>query len=297
MELNRYDILFVGHFATGTIVPFEGPPFIEWGSPVLFASIAASCVGKKIAAITRISEREEHLLEPMKTAGVSLFVQSGETAEYRVVFPTPDVDKRQPYLVKAGDNITIDYIPPLEPSLAHVCCMGPHEFQLDLMRALKARGFRLSVDMQNFALQADDKTGAVYLEDVPEKREILGMADFVKLDAVEAQVLTGASDLREQADILEELGSSETVITCSEGALAQRTGKSVFAKFTNRSTQGRMGRGDTVMGSYLACRLDHSLEDSIRFAAALTSIKMETVGPFKGSMEDVMARMDSSVYP
>jgi sugar/nucleoside kinase (ribokinase family) len=77
--------------------------------------------------------------------------------------------------------------------------------------------------------------------------------------------------------------------------LAQRNGHSAFAKFTNMTTQGRMGRGDTVMGSYLARRLDHSVEDSIRFAAALVSIKMEHTGPFKGSIDDVIRRMDGAV--
>jgi sugar/nucleoside kinase (ribokinase family) len=120
------------------------------------------------------------------------------------------------------------------------------------------------------------------------------MAHFVKLDAVEAQILTGADVLKDQADMLEDWGSSETIITSSEGALARSKGKTTFVKFTNRSTQGRMGRGDTVMGSYLARRLDHSVEDSLRFAAALTSIKMESAGPFRGSLDDVIERMDRS---
>jgi sugar/nucleoside kinase (ribokinase family) len=146
--------------------------------------------------------------------------------------------------------------------------------------------------MQGFVLQADHKTGALHLGDVPEKNEILSMADFVKLDAAEAQILTGADVLKRQADILEDWGSSETIITSSEGVLARIKGETTFAKFTNRSTRGRMGRGDSVMGSYLARRLDHSVEDSLRFAAALTSIKMESPGPFTGSIEDITERMD-----
>ena len=292
LKMNRYDIVFIGHLGTGTIVPFKGSPFVERGSPVVFAAIAASCLEKRIAAVTQISESKEYLLEPLKTAGIDLFVQPGEITQYRVVFPTANVDERQTFLIKGGGHFAISDIPPFEPCLIHGCFMGVREFQLDLMRALKARGFRLSVDMQGFVLQADDETGAVRLKDVPEKREILGMAHFVKLDAVEAQTLTGADVLQDQADILEDWGSSETIITSSEGVLARNKGKTTFVKFTNRSTRGRMGRGDTVMGSYLARRLDHSVEDSLRFAAALTSIKMESTGPFRGSLDDVIERMD-----
>lgn len=49
------------------------------------------------------------------------------------------------------------------------------------------------------------------------------------------------------------------------------------------------------MGSYLAPRLDHPVEDSLQFAAALTSIKMESGGPFGGSLEDVLERMKTAV--
>jgi sugar/nucleoside kinase (ribokinase family) len=287
--MENYDIVFIGQMGMGTIIPFEGPPFDELGSPLLFAAIAASCLGKKIAAVTTISESEKYLLKPLMTAGVDLFLKPGETVKYRVVFPTPNVDERQAFHIRGGGRI--DEIPPFEPCLVHLCCIGVRGFQLDMLRALKAQGFRLSVDMQGFVLQADDETGAIHLKDVPEKKEILSMVDFVKLDAAEAQTLTEANVLQDQADILENWGSSEIIITSSEGALARSKGKTTFAKFTNRSTRGRMGRGDTVIGSYLAYRLDHSVEDSLRFAAALTSIKMESPGPFTGSIEDVTERM------
>jgi sugar/nucleoside kinase (ribokinase family) len=292
--MNHYDIVVIGQMGTGRIVPFEGPPFVEPGSPVLFAAIAASCPGKRIAAVTRISESEEYLLEPMKAAGIDLFLRPGETYQYRVVFPTANVDQRQVFRIKLAEPFVSSDIPPFEPCLLHLCCVGVRKFHLDLMRALKARGFRLSVDMQSFVLQTDLETGAVHLEDVPEKKEILDMADFVKLDAMEAQTLTGADVLQDQAGILEDWGSSETIITSSEGVLARSKGKSTFVKFTHRSTRGRMGRGDTVIGSYLARRLDHSVEDSLRFAAALASIKMESAGPFRGSLDDVIERMDNT---
>lgn len=296
--MNHYDIVFIGQMGMTRIFPFQGPSYVEkLGSPVIYAAIAAaSCPGKRIAAVTRISESEESLLEPMRSAGVDLFVQPGEVYKYRVVFPTANVDQRQVYRVRSSEPFVVSGVPTFEESLIHLCCIGGHEFQLDLMRALKARKLRLSVDMQGFMFQTDE-TGSTSLQDVPEKREILRMADFVKLDAVEAQVLTGVDVLREQADILEDWGSVETIITSSEGALVRTRGEDRFVKFTARGTRGRMGRGDTLMGSYLAQRLDHSIEDSLRFAVALTSIKLESPGPFSGSVEDINERMETLPLP
>ena len=293
--MNPYDIVFIGQLGTGTIFPFKGSPFIEQASPVVFAAMAASCLGKKIATVTQVTEDEEYLLGPLKTAGVDLFVERGETMQYRVVFKTADIDQRQPFLIKGAKQFVIEDIPPFEPCLMHLCCAGAPKSQLELIRGLRARGFRLSVDMQGFMLQPDRETGALHLKDIHEKKEILGIADFVKMDALEAKVLTGADALQEQANILEGWGSAETIITSSQGALAQCAGKATFAKFTNESTRGRMGRGDTLIGSYLPQRLDHSVEESLQFAAALTSIKIESPGPFRGSLDDVLERMGKSL--
>jgi len=46
------------------------------------------------------------------------------------------------------------------------------------------------------------------------------------------------------------------------------------------------------MGAYLARSIDHSVDESVRFAAAAASIKMETEGPFTGTLEDIIKRME-----
>jgi hypothetical protein len=289
--MDHYDIVFIGHMGRGTIVPFNGSPFIEESAPVVTASVAASCLKRRIAVMTKIPQGEEYLLAPLKTAGVDVFAYPGRIFHYRVVYPNPDVDQRQHFRENIGEPFAVSDIPPFEPCLVHFCCIGVPDSQMELMWALKNRGFRISADMQNFMLR-DDGTGAVHLCDVPNKKEIVGMTDFLKLDYSEGKMMTGSDDLQGQADVLVQWGNPEIVITSSKGILVRSKGKTALAEFTNRSSEGRMGRGDTVVGSYLACRLDHSVEDSVQFAATLTSIKMESAGPFKGSLEDVIKRMN-----
>ena len=116
--MHDYDIVFIGHINKDTVVPFQGPSFTEECSPVTFAAVAASCSGRRIAAVTRVGNGEEYLLEPLKDAGVHLFVQPGETTEGYIVFPTANVDQRQIYRIKVGEPFAIDEIPPFEPCLA-----------------------------------------------------------------------------------------------------------------------------------------------------------------------------------
>lgn len=114
---------------------------------------------------------------------------------------------------------------------------------------------------------------------------------MVKLDVVEAEILTGTTDLEQAAVIVEDWGCPEIIITRSDGVFARYKGKTYYERFSHRNSQGRTGRGDTTTGSYLVRRLDHGVEDSLKFAAALASIKMETSGPFRGTLEDVLERM------
>lgn len=216
----RYDIVFMGHLATATIVPFDGPSFVERGGPAFFGPLAASCLGKKIAAVTRVAESERELLEPLKRAGIDLFVQDRETAQIRVVHPSPNVDERQIVLRKRGGYFSIDDVPSVEPCVIHLGGLSDREFSLELMRELKSRGFSLSVDMQSFLWQVEKRTQVIRIGDVREKREILRLVDFVKLDMMEAKVLTGSDLIHDQARMLENLGASEIVITSAEGTLA-----------------------------------------------------------------------------
>ena len=115
---------------------------------------------------------------------------------------------------------------------------------------------------------------------------------MVKIDVVEARVLTGTEDLEKATEIVQSWGCPEVVATKSDGVLARKDGKTYFEKFSNNSVIGRTGRGDTTFAAYQSWRLTHDVPTSLKFAAALVSIKMETYGPFKGTLEDVFTRIE-----
>jgi sugar/nucleoside kinase (ribokinase family) len=289
---SRYDIVFIGHVTIDEIVAHEGSAIGVPGGAPLFGAVAAAVTGKKIAVITRIDERDRYIIEALEKNGIDVYLQFvQDTTHMRVVHPSANVDERVMYQTKDAGFFTIEGMPPLEPSLVHLGALTDRELTLEFMQELKERGFRLSVDMQGFVRQVDEATRVVRFGDVPKKQAIMSLADFVKLDVVEAKILTGTDNISKAAAICEGWGSSETLITRSDGVLVRSNEKDYFEHFSNRISPGRTGRGDTTFGAYLARRLDHSMEDSLKFAAALASIKMETPGPFNGTFEDVVQRM------
>ncbi|MFH0917495.1 MAG: PfkB family carbohydrate kinase, partial [bacterium] len=246
------------------------------------------------ALVTKMAERDSHCLDAVKAAGITVHVSpSPETTYHRVRHLTANVDERQMILVRSAGYYTADDLPNMEPTRLHLAGLNDQEFTIDFLRDLRARGFTLALDMQSFVRKVDSATGETELADVPEKVEIARLVEKVKLDVVEAKALTGTADLERAAMQFEEWGAPEIMVTRADGVLVRHQGTTYFERFSNRSTQGRTGRGDTTFGSYLARRLDHGVADSLRFAAALASIKMETPGPFAGTLEQVLERMST----
>ena len=121
-------------------------------------------------------------------------------------------------------------MPPLAARRVHLAGVTDQEFDLDFIRGLKESGHRLSADMQSFVRQVEPDTGRIALRDVPAKAGNRRRLDMVKLDVVEAKVLTGTDDLERAAWIVEGWGCPEVVITRAEGVLALVGGRNYLRK-------------------------------------------------------------------
>ena len=288
---KKYDITFVGHMCYDEIIPFGGEPHIAPGSAVLCGAMVAARVGKKVAAVVKMAEKDEHILQAMKDVGVDTYlIPSEETTYSRVLHESENMDERTLTLVKSAGLISIADVLQLDTTCVHLAGISDTEFDMDLMKGLKARGYSLSTDMQSFVRHVTPNRVIEY-SDVADKKEIAAMMDKLKLDIVEARLVTGTDDLEKAAIIIESWGCSEIMITQSEGVLARVNGKTYYEKFSNSNVTGRTGRGDTTFAAYLSHRLDHGVSESLKFAAALVSIKMEKPGPFSGTLEEVNKRL------
>jgi sugar/nucleoside kinase (ribokinase family) len=294
LQSGWYDIAFIGHMCFDEVVPYQGTPRVAPGSAVLCGALAAARVGKKVVVVTRMAPKDQAILEPMLQNGIEVQpTPSAETTYMKVVHSTADVDERQIYQLANAGFFSLADMPPLEAHHVHLAGITDQEFDLGFIRGLKEKSFRMSADMQSFVRQVDPVTHCISFNDVSSKIEIVGLMDMVKLDIVEAKVLTGTDDLAAAAQTISAWGCPEVIITQAEGVLAYVSGQTFYEKFSNRSVVGRTGRGDTAFAAYLARRMDHNAAEALKFAAALVSIKMETPGPFSGTLADVLARMQT----
>lgn len=291
---NVFDIAFIGHVCFDEVIPYMGEPSVAPGSAVLCGALAAARAGKKVAVITKLALKDENILESMLKNGIEVFsIPAAVTTYMKVIHPTADVDERQIYQLSSAGFFSLEDIPPMAAHQVHLAGITDQEFDFGFIHGLKEKGYRLSVDMQSFVRQVNPITHEIAFEDVPRKIEIVRLLDMVKLDIVEAKILTGTSDLEQAALIIEAWGCPEILITNADGVLARVNGKTYYEKFSNQSIVGRTGRGDTTFAAYIARRTDYDVSESLKFAAALVSIKMETPGPFCGTLDDVIKRMQT----
>jgi sugar/nucleoside kinase (ribokinase family) len=122
-----------------------------------------------------------------------------------------------------------------------------------------------------------------------EMRSTLENVDVVKSDAVEAEFLTGETDIYRAAEFYARMGPREIVLTHKDGLLIYADGNFHELNFYPQRLDGRSGRGDTCVGTYVARRLSMEPREAGIWAAAVTSLKMENLGPFNGSIGEVEA--------
>ena len=124
-----------------------------------------------------------------------------------------------------------------------------------------------------------------------EKEKILNIVYYLKADAVEAQFLSGESDIISSARVLASFGPKEVIITHKNGVLVYADNKIFEEPFKLKKIIGRSGRGDTCGASYVYMRLTLNPAQSTKWAAAATSLKMESNTPLKENRHAIENRV------
>ena len=127
--------------------------------------------------------------------------------------------------------------------------------------------------------------------DWTDKREALQYIHFLKVNEHDMEVLTGLSDPHEAARKLHEWGVKEVLVTLGSMGSLIYDGTDFYRipAYKPRQVVDATGCGDTYTIGYLYQRVSGaSIEEAGRFAAAMSTLKIEKSGPFCGSKEDVI---------
>jgi len=255
---------------------------------VYYGALALSKLNIRTAIITRLAKADYSYLEIFQKNGVKIFAYEAESTSgiKNTYFSENNLNERTCEPIAFAGEFSEKQIPDVETKVFHIGPIMAGEVSLQLIESITSKFDKVSLDLQG-VLRVRSGNDLIFV-DWPEKEQGLRQIHTIKADSVESEVITGEKDLVKAAQMIAGWGPQEVVITHADGLLVYAKGSVFETPFTNQSLNGRTGRGDTAISTYLASRLTSSPEKSCEFAAAATSLKLEKEGPFDRSSADVL---------
>ena len=285
--MKNYDVLYIGNYTKDTIVSPAGTRYVDGGA-VNYAAHAAAKLGLNVAVVTRLAREDNRVVERFTQCGIDCYpTYTPQSTLMKLEYPTTDPDIRSLSVTATAGSITAIDVDPIKAKAAVIGSSLRGEVGVDVIQKLKASNTLVAADMQGFVRVL--RGVELKYEPWEEMQSTLAHVDIVKSDAVEAEFLTGETDIFKAAKYYAGMGPREIVLTHKDGLLIYADGSFHEMGFYPARLDGRSGRGDTCIGTYIAKRLSLPPREAGIWAAAVTSLKMETLGPFHRSIYEVEA--------
>jgi len=283
--MKSYDVLYIGNYTKDTIITPSGTRYVDGGA-VNYAAHAAAMLGLKVAVVTRLSEEDNHVVEKFTQSGIDCFpIYAPQSTLMKLEYPTTNPDIRTLSVAANAGAIIARDVENIQARAAVIGSSLRGEVGVDVIGKLREKNMLVAADMQGFVRVL--RGMELKYEPWNEMASTLAHVDIVKSDAVEAEFLTGETDIFKAAKFYADMGPQEIVLTHKDGLLIYAGGNFHEMNFYPARLDGRSGRGDTCVGTYVAKRLSMDPREAGVWAAAVTSLKMENLGPFNRSISDV----------
>lgn len=286
--MKKYDSVIIGPVSLDINIDCEGVERRELGGAVVQSGYAAAKCGFRTLVLTKADRSDADTEARFADSGADLItLPSSHTCSIRNQYLTPDKERRICRSLGVCDPFTpsdLDVLKDCDVSIVHLAGLVWGDFSDEVILEASKYG-KVAVDAQCL-LRHVESDGSMAYHDWETKKKCLPHIDFFKVDAAEAEILTGSADRKQAAAMLYEMGAGEVVLTHNTEVLVY-DGKTYYTcPIKARNLSGRTGRGDTTFAGYLNSRIEQDIPEALLFATALVSLKMETPGPF---MQDIGA--------
>ncbi len=287
IEDIEYDILIIGPVSLDCNVDYLGNERRELGGAIVQSGYAAVNSGNKVAVYTKFNQSEVDKNNLFKDAkDIRLIIgDSKHTCSIKNIYNTPDCEERRCISTGVCDRFYFDEIQDIKTDIYYFAGLIDGDFDEEIIKEASKYG-KTALDTQSVLRYVKDN-GEMDFRDWINKKEYMPYIDYIKADAKEAKILTGCDDRYEAARELKKLGAKEIMISHNTEMLIYDGEEFHTCPVVSDNLSGRTGRGDTVFAAYVTERRTKSIEESLQYATALVSLKMETPGPYKGTREKV----------
>lgn len=294
----KKDIICIGHVTLDKIVTPDHEVYMPGGTTFYFAhgigSLLRSSQSKvSFKLIASLAESEMQAVEDIRREGIEVdVVPSRKSVFFENIYSANQNDRQQRVRAKA-DPFTVECVRGVE---ARYICLGSllaDDFPLEVVKELHRHG-TIVMDAQGYLREVRGEQ--VFACDWKDKLEFFKYIDILKVNEHEIRTLTGQDDLHQAALQLADWGIEEVLLTLgSEGSIVL-----VHGTFYNipplapKQVVDATGCGDTYTMGYVYQRVQGaSPRSAALFATAVSTIKLENSGPFRGTEAEAISRFKS----
>ena len=282
-----HDLCCVGHITLDKVVTPKNTVHMPGGTSFYFSHAIRNLKDINYTLVTAIAESEMAVANDLQSKGIDVKVMPSKHSVYFENIYGENQDNRTQRVLAKADPFTVDYLEDIDARIYHLGSLLADDFSLDVIRFLSQKGL-VSVDSQGYLREVKEQN--VYAVDWTEKKEALQYIHFLKANEHEMEVLTGYDDVAMAAKQLYDWGVKEVLITLGSmgSVIYDGTTFHKIPAYKPKEVVDATGCGDTYMTGYLYKRAKGAgIEESGRFAAAMSTLKIECLGPFKGTKEDI----------
>jgi len=282
-----HDLCCVGHITLDKVVTPKNTVHMPGGTSFYFSHAIRNLKDINYTLVTAIAESEMAVANDLQSKGIDVKVMPSKHSVYFENIYGENQDNRTQRVLAKADPFTVDYLEDIDARIYHLGSLLADDFSLDVIRFLSQKGL-VSVDSQGYLREVREQN--VYAVDWTEKKEALKYIHFLKANEQEMEVLTGYDDVAMAAKQLYDWGVKEVLITLGSmgSVIYDGTTFHKIPAYKPKEVVDATGCGDTYMTGYLYKRAKGAgIEESGRFAAAMSTLKIECLGPFKGTREEI----------
>lgn len=251
------------------------------GGGAYMGGVAAHTLGADTTVYTRCALQDRPRFSEIEQMGLNVVFLPGErSTSICNDYPTDDPDDRTSTFLSRAEPFTAADVARIDTDVLHVNPLWVGQFPPELLAPARDGVRLLGADAQGFLRRVRDD-GSSFFDDWPDAEQFLPLLDLLKVDANEARMLTGLTEPEPAARQLHDMGASTVLLTHARGVTAFDGQTFAHAPFDPYPIEGRTGRGDTCTAAFLV-GLDQGLRGATRFAARITSAKMQYPGPYVG---------------
>ncbi len=281
-------ICCIGHITLDKIITPKSECHMPGGTSYYFAHAMYHLNGGKgFKLVTSLAESEMSAVDELRGKGIAVdVIPSRHTVYFENKYGENQNNRTQRVLAKA-DPFTAESLRQVKAGVYHLGSLLADDFSLEVIQSLAGRGV-VSIDAQGYLREVrGDKVFAV---DWPWKREALKVTDVLKVNEYEMDVLTGCNEAHDAALQLAEWGVKEVCVTLGDygSVVLENDHFYDIPAYAPKAIVDATGCGDTYSTGYLYMRSrGASPEEAGRFAAAMSTLKLEATGPFAKTEDDI----------